>query len=163
MLLTPLLGILRGCWGRARPPMYLFPGRTPDKPIEPTVLHVACRSTAAAAGFDKRVSVHLLRHSVATPPCGERRRNPRSREPVDDGRVMRASPCNSSASPLQHQALRLLPAGGPLDLRRATRVLRAGLSAVRRLCASQPHRARGPLRATTCGVSRVILYPICQT
>ena len=46
--------------------MYLFPGRTPDKPNEPTVLHAACRSAAAAAGLDKRVSVHVLRHSFAT-------------------------------------------------------------------------------------------------
>jgi integrase/recombinase XerD len=49
----------------ARPPMYLFSGRTPDKPIEPTVLHAAFRS-AAAAELDKRVSVHVLRHSFAT-------------------------------------------------------------------------------------------------
>jgi integrase/recombinase XerD len=41
------------------------PRRAPDKPIEPTVLHAACRSAAAAAGLDKRVSVHVLRHSFA--------------------------------------------------------------------------------------------------
>src|SRR5262249_7452394 len=60
------LGILRSYGRRARPPLYLFPGRSPDKPIEPTVLHAACRSAAAAAGLDKRVSVHVLRHSFAT-------------------------------------------------------------------------------------------------
>jgi site-specific recombinase XerC len=43
-----------------------IPGRTPDKPIETTALHAACRSAAAVAGLDKRVSVHLLRHSFAT-------------------------------------------------------------------------------------------------
>ena len=66
MLSAPLLGILRSYWRLARPSPYLFPGRTPDKPIEPTVLHAACRSAAAAAGIDKRVSVHVLRHSFAT-------------------------------------------------------------------------------------------------
>ena len=66
MLSAPLLGILRRYWRLTRPPLYLFPGRTPDKPIEPTVLHAACRSAPAAARLDKRVSVHVLRHSFAT-------------------------------------------------------------------------------------------------
>ena len=44
----------------------MFPGRDKHKPIEPTVLHAACRSPRAAAGIDKRVSVHVLRHSFAT-------------------------------------------------------------------------------------------------
>ncbi len=63
MLSAPLLGILRSYWRLTRPSLYLFPGRTSDKPIEPSVLHAACRSAAAAAGLDKRVSVHVLRHS----------------------------------------------------------------------------------------------------
>ena len=66
MLSQTLLGILRVYWRLARPPLHLFPGRTPDKPVEVTVLHAACRSAAVAAGLDKRVSVHVLRHSFAT-------------------------------------------------------------------------------------------------
>jgi site-specific recombinase XerD len=66
MLSAPLLGILRSYWRLAHPSLYLFPGRTENKPIEQTVLHAACRSAAAAAGLDKRVSVHVLRHSFAT-------------------------------------------------------------------------------------------------
>jgi integrase/recombinase XerD len=66
MLSAPLLGILRSYWRLARPSLYLFPGRTEHKPIDPTVLHAACRSAAAAARLDKRVSVHVLRHSFAT-------------------------------------------------------------------------------------------------
>ena len=75
MLSQPLLGILRSYWRLARPPLFLFPGRAPDKPIEPTTLHAACRSAAAAAGLDKRVSVHVLRHSFATHLLTERRRH----------------------------------------------------------------------------------------
>jgi site-specific recombinase XerD len=66
MLSEPLLAILRRYWRLARPERFLFPGRGTDKPIEPTVLHVACRSVASSAGLDKRVSVHVLRHSFAT-------------------------------------------------------------------------------------------------
>ena len=66
MLSQQLLGILRSYWRLTRPPSFLFPGRTPDKSIEPNVLHAACRSARAATGIDKRVSVHVLRHSFAT-------------------------------------------------------------------------------------------------
>jgi integrase/recombinase XerD len=66
MVCASLLGILRSYWRLARPKPFLFPGRTGDTPINPTVLHAACRSAAVAAGLDKRVSVHVLRHSFAT-------------------------------------------------------------------------------------------------
>ncbi|MCW1842251.1 tyrosine-type recombinase/integrase [Prosthecomicrobium hirschii] len=66
MLSPELLGILRSYWRLARPKDVLFPGRDPDKPIEPTVLHAACRSAVAATGLGKRVTVHTLRHSFAT-------------------------------------------------------------------------------------------------
>jgi integrase/recombinase XerD len=66
MLSEQLLAILRSYWRLARPRPWLFPGRGEDKPIEPNVLHAACRSAVAAAGLDKRVSVHILRHSFAT-------------------------------------------------------------------------------------------------
>jgi len=66
MLSPPLLGILRSYWRRTRPPIFLFPGGSPDKPIHPTALYAACRSATAAAGLAKRVSVHVLRHTFAT-------------------------------------------------------------------------------------------------
>ncbi|MCW1841763.1 tyrosine-type recombinase/integrase [Prosthecomicrobium hirschii] len=66
MLSPELLGILRSYWRLAHPKGVLFPGRDPDKPIEPTVLHAACRSAVAATGLGKRVTVHTLRHSFAT-------------------------------------------------------------------------------------------------
>ena len=45
---------------------WLFPGRDESRPIDVQVLHAACRSARAAAGLDKRVTVHTLRHSFAT-------------------------------------------------------------------------------------------------
>ena len=63
MLSEQLLGILRSYWRLAHPERFLFPGRDKHRPIEPTVLHAACRSARVAAGIDKRVSVHVLRHN----------------------------------------------------------------------------------------------------
>lgn len=66
MLSAQLLRILRIYWRLARPKDWLFPGRDGSKPIDVQVLHAACRSARAAAGIDKRVTVHTLRHSFAT-------------------------------------------------------------------------------------------------
>lgn len=66
MLSAQLLAILRSYWRLARPGHWLFPGREASKPIDVQVLHAACRSACAAAGLDKRVTVHTLRHSFAT-------------------------------------------------------------------------------------------------
>lgn len=66
MLSPQLLGVLRAYWRLARPRTFLFPGRDEDRPIDPTVLYAACRSATKAAGLDKRVTLHTLRHSFAT-------------------------------------------------------------------------------------------------
>jgi site-specific recombinase XerD len=66
MLSPQLLTILRGYWRLARPCQWLFPGRDESRPIDPQVLHAACRSACKAAGLGKRVTVHTLRHSFAT-------------------------------------------------------------------------------------------------
>jgi integrase/recombinase XerD len=66
MLSAQLLGILRSYWRLARPADWLFPGRDPSGPMDVQVLHKACRSARVAAGLDKRVTVHMLRHSFAT-------------------------------------------------------------------------------------------------
>ena len=66
MLSEQLLGILRTYWKRARPSPWLFPGRSQADHLHPTALHASCRSARSAAGIDKRVSVHSLRHSFAT-------------------------------------------------------------------------------------------------
>jgi site-specific recombinase XerD len=66
MLSPQLLTILRGYWRLARPRQWLFPGRDESRPVDPQVLHAACRSACKAAGLAKRVTVHTLRHSFAT-------------------------------------------------------------------------------------------------
>ena len=68
MLSSQLLGILRTYSAARRPRHYRFPGRDEDHPIDPTVLHAACRSAVKAAGLTKRVTLHTLRHSFATHP-----------------------------------------------------------------------------------------------
>ena len=66
MLSAQLLRILRVYWRLARPKEWLFPGRDGAGPIDVQVLYSACRSARVAAGIDKRVTVHTLRHSFAT-------------------------------------------------------------------------------------------------
>jgi integrase/recombinase XerD len=61
-----LLRILRVYWRLAKPNDWLFPGRDATAPIDVQVLYAACRSACIAAGIDKRVTVHTLRHSFAT-------------------------------------------------------------------------------------------------
>jgi len=66
MLSPQLLKILRSYWRLTRPQLWLFPGRSQDHPLDPVVLHAACRSARAAAFLDKPVTVHTLRHTFAT-------------------------------------------------------------------------------------------------
>jgi site-specific recombinase XerD len=65
-----LLAALREYYRWMRPQTYLFPGTKDgwraDKPITPRVIWDAVRFAARAAGIDRRVSPHTLRHSYAT-------------------------------------------------------------------------------------------------
>ena len=66
MLSPPLLDVLRDWWRTAQPQGWLFPGRDPINPLTTRQLNRACHAAAEAAGIDKRVSLHTLRHSFAT-------------------------------------------------------------------------------------------------
>jgi site-specific recombinase XerD len=72
MLSPALLDILRRWWreGHAQGLLlesgWLFPGQNPVNPLSARRLSRAVRAAAAAAEIDKRVSMHLLRHSFAT-------------------------------------------------------------------------------------------------
>jgi len=63
---TQLLELLRGYWRELRPPTYLFPGARIDRPIHRRQVNRICTNAASAAGIQKRVSPHTLRHSFAT-------------------------------------------------------------------------------------------------
>jgi len=66
MLSEPLLELLRAWWKAARPQGWLFPGQNLVNPLTTRQLNRACHAAAQAAGIDKRVSLHTLRHSFAT-------------------------------------------------------------------------------------------------
>ncbi len=72
MLSPVLLDILRRWWreGHAKGLLldggWLFPGQNPINPLSTRQLSRAIRGAAASAEIDKRVSMHLLRHSFAT-------------------------------------------------------------------------------------------------
>ena len=66
MLSASLLELLRAWWRAARPQGWLFPGRNPVQPMTPRQLNRACHAAAEAAGIERHVSLHTLRHSFAT-------------------------------------------------------------------------------------------------
>jgi len=66
MLSDHLLAILRSYWRLARPGIWLFPGIDPTHHMQSYTLHAACRTAREAAGLNKQVTVHALRHSFAT-------------------------------------------------------------------------------------------------
>jgi len=72
MLSPVLLERLRAWWrvghaqGKILPGGWLFPGLNPMDPLSTRQLNRAIHAAADAAGIDKRVSMHSLRHSFAT-------------------------------------------------------------------------------------------------
>ena len=76
MLSPQLLAILRAHWKLARPRIYLFPGRDGNHPIDPTVLHAACRSAVKAAGLTKAGHAAHLAPQLRDPSLGTWNRHP---------------------------------------------------------------------------------------
>ena len=66
MLSEQLLAILRDYWKRTKPTHWLFPGPDPLQPVTTRSLQRVFHEAAEAAGLDKNVTVHTLRHSFAT-------------------------------------------------------------------------------------------------
>lgn len=68
------LAVLRNYWSTHRNPTLLFPaiGRnkqaasTTSRPMDPTTVQGCMKRVVAKLGFRKRISIHTLRHSIAT-------------------------------------------------------------------------------------------------
>jgi len=72
MLSEPLLALLRAWWaeaherGKMLPGVWLFPGQTLVNPLTTRQLNRAFHAAREAAGINKRVCLHTLRHCFAT-------------------------------------------------------------------------------------------------
>jgi integrase/recombinase XerD len=73
VMLSPKLHVLLRQWwyearakGKRLPGGWLFPGQNPVNPMTTRQLNRLCHLAVDAAGLDKRVSLHTLRHSFAT-------------------------------------------------------------------------------------------------
>lgn len=72
MLSEPLLALLRLWWlkahkrGKMLPGGWLFPGQNPINPLTTRQLNRSFHAAKDAAGIDKRVCLHTLRHCFAT-------------------------------------------------------------------------------------------------
>jgi integrase/recombinase XerD len=66
MLSKQLLSVLRAYVQFVRPKEWLFPGRSPDRPLTARSLQTACPKACEASGLHKHITVHTLRHTFAT-------------------------------------------------------------------------------------------------
>ena len=65
-LYPSLLGSLRDYWKAYRPETWLFPGQTPDEPLNRSSVERLCAPFRKKAGIKKRVTPHTMRHCFAT-------------------------------------------------------------------------------------------------
>src|SRR5215475_5169031 len=63
MLSPKLLDLLRDYWRRTHPGVWLFPGRSPGKPVSALSIDRTCREVRLRCGIDKPVAPHALRHA----------------------------------------------------------------------------------------------------
>jgi site-specific recombinase XerD len=61
-----LLEALRTYWRAYRPPSWLFPGQTTDRPLGPSTIQRAVKAARIRARIAKPATAHTLRHSYAT-------------------------------------------------------------------------------------------------
>ena len=61
-----LLQVLRTYWRALHPRSWLFPGREADRPISRRTVQVACQRARRRMGWQRKFSVHSLRHACAT-------------------------------------------------------------------------------------------------
>ena len=66
LLSQRLLNELRAYWKTYRPKTWLFPGKTPDKPLNETAIQRALIVAKVKAGIRKSGGIHALRHCFGT-------------------------------------------------------------------------------------------------
>jgi len=65
MLSQKLLETLRTYWRAARPKQWLFVGKIPGQPIDPSAVEQACQKARQLSGIRKTISPHSMRHAFA--------------------------------------------------------------------------------------------------
>jgi site-specific recombinase XerD len=66
LLSAKLLEVLRIYWREQKPRHWLFPGRTPDRPLSSGAARHALEQVCLDAGLTKKCTPHILRHCFAT-------------------------------------------------------------------------------------------------
>ena len=66
MLSSVLLETLRQYWRAARPNTWLFPGKSPDRPMTTKAVFLIVQKAGVRAKLTKAISPHTLRHTFAT-------------------------------------------------------------------------------------------------
>ena len=66
LLSAKLLEVLRSYWMEQKPRHWLFPGKTPDRPLSSDTARQALEQICLDAGLTKKCTPHTFRHSFAT-------------------------------------------------------------------------------------------------
>jgi integrase/recombinase XerD len=66
MLSPKFLDLLRTYWKAYGPHDWLFPGRSPDRPLRKNVLQQVCQKHRRRLGLSKPITAHSFRHAFAS-------------------------------------------------------------------------------------------------
>jgi site-specific recombinase XerD len=66
LLSAKLLEVLRSYWMEQKPRHWLFPGKTPDRPLSSDTARQALEQICLDAGLTKKCTPHTFRHAFAT-------------------------------------------------------------------------------------------------
>jgi integrase len=111
MLSPKLLARLRADWQAVRPPTWLCPGTSPDRPLAASTLDAVCRKARQGSGLGTQIPSPTLRHSFATHVLAagtdrrtiQRWRGPASLRPT--AKSLHVSPSTVAATPSPFETL----------------------------------------------------------